>query len=100
VLEPVFAGVPVLFGPSTESAREAAEILLASGGGRRVRDTDELAREVVAALRDPAEARARGARGLRALEAHRGAASRSARLVEEVLERSGPGKALSAAVPA
>ena len=100
LLEPSFGGVPVLFGPSTESAREAAEILLASGGGRRVRDGEELAREVVAALRDPAEARARGASGLRALEAHRGAASRSARLVEEVLERRTRPLASSAAEPA
>ncbi len=91
VLEPAFAGVPVLFGPSTESTREAAEILLASGGGRRVRSAEELAREVVEALGDPAQARARGASALRALEAHRGAASRSARLVEAVLERRSQG---------
>jgi 3-deoxy-D-manno-octulosonic-acid transferase len=85
LLEPAFAGVPVLFGPGTDAAREAARVLEASGAGRRVADAAELARAAADWLGDPAAARASGARGRAALAAHRGSAARSADLVEEAL---------------
>jgi 3-deoxy-D-manno-octulosonic-acid transferase len=86
--EPVFAGCPVLFGPHTENARHAAEILEANGAGRRVADADDLARALAEQLRDPREARRRGEAGRRALAAHRGSAERSARLIESLLAPS------------
>jgi 3-deoxy-D-manno-octulosonic-acid transferase len=43
LLEPVHAGASVLFGPSVANARQAAELLLACGAGRRVADAAELA---------------------------------------------------------
>ena len=86
LLEPVFAGRPVLFGPHTENARQAVEILEASGAGKRVADADELASELVALLRDPREARRRGEAGRRALSSHRGSAERAAELIEALLE--------------
>ena len=67
LLEPVFAGRPVLFGPHTENARQAVEILEAVGAGIRVADADELARALVALL-------ARSARGA---AARRGGAARA-----------------------
>ena len=88
VLEPVFAGRPVLFGPHTENARHAVEILEASGAGRRVADADELASALVALLRDPREARRRGEEGRRVLSSHRGSAERAAELIEALLERA------------
>jgi 3-deoxy-D-manno-octulosonic-acid transferase len=87
VLEPVFAGRPVFFGPHTENAREAARLLLEAGAATRVADAAELARGTLADLADPAAAAARGEAGSRALAVHRGAAARAAELVESVLEQ-------------
>ncbi len=88
VLEPVWAGCPVLFGRYTENVRAAAELLERCGAGRRVEDARELARAAVELLRDPVEARARAERGRRELERHRGSAQRTAALLEAVLTRA------------
>jgi 3-deoxy-D-manno-octulosonic-acid transferase len=91
VLEPAFAGRPVLFGPHTENARHAAGILEAVGAGIRVADARALARAVVALLADPREARRRGEAGRQALAAHRGSAERAAELTEALLARNASG---------
>ena len=88
LLEPVFAGRPVLFGPHTENARQAVEILESSGAGRRVADADKLASALVSLLRDPREARRRGEAGRLELASHRGSAERAAELIEALLERA------------
>jgi 3-deoxy-D-manno-octulosonic-acid transferase len=92
VLEPVFAGRPVLFGPHTENAPHAAEILEAVGAGVRVADAGALARALVSLLADPREARRRGEAGRRALAAHRGSAERAAELTEALLARDAAGE--------
>jgi len=86
LLEPVFAGRPVLFGPHTGNARQAVEILETSGAGLRVADAEALAEAVVALLRDPSEAHRQGEAGRHALASHRGSAERAARLIEGLLE--------------
>jgi 3-deoxy-D-manno-octulosonic-acid transferase len=91
VLEPVFAGRPVLFGPHTQNAPHAAEILEAVGAGVRVADAGALARALVALLADPREARRRGEAGRGALAAHRGSAARAAELTDALLARDPAG---------
>jgi 3-deoxy-D-manno-octulosonic-acid transferase len=86
LLEPVLAGRPVLFGPHTQNARHAVEILERSGAGRCVADAGALANAWVELLRDPQEARRLGAAGRQALATHRGSAERAARLIEALLE--------------
>jgi len=81
LLEPVQAGVPVLFGPHTANAPEAAAVLLGAGAGLQVADGDALATTVCAWLPDPAELGRRGERGRQALLRHHGTAARSAELV-------------------
>jgi 3-deoxy-D-manno-octulosonic-acid transferase len=88
LLEPIFAGRPVLFGPHTENARESADLALRTGAGRRVADGAELARAAIEALRDPPLWRARAQAGRQALERHRGTAERSAKLVTGARDRS------------
>lgn len=88
LLEPILEGRPVLFGPHTENAREAAELALGTGAGRRVSDGADLARAVIDALRNPTAWRARAAAGQQALEQHRGTAERSAKLIIEARDRS------------
>jgi 3-deoxy-D-manno-octulosonic-acid transferase len=85
VLEPVAAGRPVLFGPHTANVRHAVELVAAAGAGLCVPDAAALGPALCALLRDPAAARASGARGRAALLAHRGSAARTASLVAAVL---------------
>lgn len=91
LLEPVQAGAPVLFGPSTESGRESAALLAGSGAGLRVEDAAALAAAVTRVLRDPAGARARGAAGRALLATHGDGAARSLDFLEETLARTGGG---------
>jgi 3-deoxy-D-manno-octulosonic-acid transferase len=81
LLEPILEGRPVLFGPHTENAGEAAALALESGAGCRVTDGADLVQTVIEALRDPAPWRMRAEAGRKALEQHRGTAERSAKLV-------------------
>jgi len=85
VVEPALVARPVLFGPHTHHVRDAAALLLASGGARRVADPTELAAAVLEWLRDPALAKSAGEAARHALEPHRGATERCLRLVEQLL---------------
>jgi 3-deoxy-D-manno-octulosonic-acid transferase len=84
VLEPVQAGRPVLFGPHTDNAREAAAHVLDAKAGIRVSDRESLATATLAALASADDWSARGVAGRRALEAHRGATARTLSLIERV----------------
>jgi 3-deoxy-D-manno-octulosonic-acid transferase len=83
VLEPAAAGLPVLFGPRHANAPAAAD-LLAVGAARVVDDATSLATAVGAWLAPGGGASAaRAARGY--IEAHLGAAERSARALARLL---------------
>jgi 3-deoxy-D-manno-octulosonic-acid transferase len=90
LLEPILAGRPVLFGPHTENAREAAALALGSGAGRRVADAADLARTAIQALRDPVSWRVGAEAGRKALEQHRGTAERSVELIMRARHEPGP----------
>jgi len=76
-LEPAREGVPVLFGPHTQSCRESAELLLRSGGALVVRGGEELLEQMVSLL-SSAERRERLAAGaLDAVRRGRGATDRT-----------------------
>jgi 3-deoxy-D-manno-octulosonic-acid transferase len=85
VLEPVWAGRPVVFGPNTSNVRSAVELLETCGAGVPVPDGAALGPSLARLLRDPAAARRRGEVGRGALERHRGSAARTAALVHSVL---------------
>jgi 3-deoxy-D-manno-octulosonic-acid transferase len=89
VLEPVQVGRTVLFGRHTSSARDAVELVLACGAGRRVTGAEGLARAVVEELGEPDVAARRGRMGRQVLDEHSGAARRSAALIEGLLAGSG-----------
>ena len=99
LLEPVFAGRPVLFGPHTENARQAVEILEASRRGNRAWRTPTSSRArwsrccAIRARRGGA-ARKGGARS----SSHRGSAERAAALIEALLARDVAARSLMRAV--
>ncbi len=84
VLEPAAWGLPVIFGPNWSESRDAAR-LVAAGGGLAVANPEALATVWLEWLEDEAARAAMGARALAVVEAERGAAARSAALLDEVL---------------
>ena len=89
LIEPIFAGCPVVFGPHVHNVRVQAELAEGSGAGVRVADGDELSSAIVEALRDPEARRRRVSEGQEALATHRGTARRTAVLIDDVLEPRG-----------
>ncbi len=91
LLEPLAWGVPVVFGPHTENAREVAEAVLAEGAGARVADGAGLASALASYLADDG-ARAAARTGAEALFArNRGASARVLAVLESVGALEGKG---------
>lgn len=89
VLEPAAAGLPVAFGPAHDNARAAAE-LLEVGGAVEVGGAGDL-RAALARWLDDEEARASSGRAAaRYIEAHRGAADRTAEHLLALVRREPP----------
>lgn len=86
VLEPAAAGLPVLFGPRHENAREAAE-LAAAGGAFPAATRQALAATLRSLLGDEGARRRAGAAARRYVESRLGAADRNADLVLELVGR-------------
>lgn len=84
VLEPASYGAPVVFGPRHTNSRDAL-LLLERGGARVVTDTESMESALLEWLTsDTSRARA-GAAARQVVEEGRGAAERSAQLVERLL---------------
>jgi len=81
LLEPLAAGVPVLFGPHTEHVAEMAAALGRSGAGVRVASPEALGRAFAEFAMDHAERARRVALGREFMAANRGALGRAADLV-------------------
>ncbi|HVB29923.1 MAG TPA: glycosyltransferase N-terminal domain-containing protein [Gemmatimonadaceae bacterium] len=86
VLEPAAFGAPVLFGPRHAASRDAV-ILVAQGAGVSAPDRTALAAALRRWIDSPDRRADAGARARRVIESGLGAAERSARLVERLLER-------------
>ena len=85
VLEPAAAGLPVVFGPRHHNARAAVELL--EVGGAKVADgPEELAEVLLGWLEHEADVHYAGARARGYIDAHLGAADRSAALLERLLD--------------
>jgi 3-deoxy-D-manno-octulosonic-acid transferase len=82
LLEPAGFGCPVFFGPHTFNFVEMGELLVAAGGGRQIRDGEELYRSIRALLEQD-ELRIRmGKRAKEFVEQNRGAVDRIVSYVE------------------
>ena len=85
MLEPAFRGKPVLFGPHTSNFRDAAGVLIDSGGGVVVRDAAELGGELCRLLDDPELRARRGAAGRDAVALRHGAVRATLDLIAQYL---------------
>lgn len=85
VLEPAAFGVPVLFGPRHENAREAAE-LIGAGGAHAVRSEGELAERLRGLLGEAESRRRTGEAARRYVQQGTGAANRGADVIDRLLQ--------------
>jgi 3-deoxy-D-manno-octulosonic-acid transferase len=85
VLEPLFVGTPVLFGPYVDNFREPAEEIIASGAGFQVRDGDDLLAAMTRVLADPEIRLGLAKAGKSVLEKQRGAMEKAASLISEIV---------------
>jgi 3-deoxy-D-manno-octulosonic-acid transferase len=76
LLEPAGFGIPVVFGPHTHNFVSMAGALLEGGGGRRVRNSDELYMTLKAFLEDREMRIRAGERAKAFVERNRGALER------------------------
>jgi 3-deoxy-D-manno-octulosonic-acid transferase len=90
VLEPAAVGVPVLFGPHTETVSDPAAALVRAGGGARVADASALGDELARLLGDAGARAGMAEAASRIVRASRGALERSVTLLLGVLERASP----------
>ena len=85
VLEPAAAGSPIVFGPQHQNARAAAD-LIAEGGAEVAGDPQALAGVLTKWLSDRSAGQDAGAAAARYIDRHRGAAARSAALLDSLLQ--------------
>ncbi len=86
LLEPAAHGLPVLFGPHTESCEEIAAALVEAGAGTRGADAEALAMRCKALATDAVERQAMGAAGRALIAAHRGATQRTAAALRALVD--------------
>jgi 3-deoxy-D-manno-octulosonic-acid transferase len=76
LLEPASFGRPVLFGRHTDNFVLMSQLLIEAGGGRRVRDVEDLFETVKALLSDPEQSNSMGRKAKAFVETSRGALGR------------------------
>ncbi len=84
-IEAAAAGVPVCFGPHMSNFREIASVFLRDGGGAEVRSGREVFALAERLLDDQAARASMGERARRTVEQNRGASSRTALRIVELL---------------
>jgi 3-deoxy-D-manno-octulosonic-acid transferase len=91
ILEPLFFGTPVLFGPHIENFREIGTLILAGKAGIMVQDAGELLERMSELLKDPAQCKALGDAGLRLIAEQEGVMARTTNLIVEAAWKSSTG---------
>ncbi len=86
LLEPAVLGLPLLSGPYTQNAQDAADLLARAGALCIVQDAGQLAARLLEWFSDPVRARAAGAAGQAAVAASRGAVDRLVSMIDPLLD--------------
>ncbi|MBP1729592.1 MAG: 3-deoxy-D-manno-octulosonic acid transferase [Deltaproteobacteria bacterium] len=85
ILEPLFFGTPVLFGPHIENFRDIGDAILDAGAGIMVQNGEELGQKIAVLLDDDALRERMGNGGLRMIEDQESVMARTASLITEVV---------------
>jgi 3-deoxy-D-manno-octulosonic-acid transferase len=91
ILEPLFFGTPVLFGPHIENFREIGAMILSAGAGLMVHDGKELLETIQVLLRNPEKREGLGNAGLRLIREQEGAMAKTVSLITEAAWKNSPG---------
>ena len=86
VLEPASWGKPVLYGPHMDDFAEARDLLEAEGGGKTVKDPEDLTHQILDLLANPEKAKNMGEKALSCIQTRRGAAERHARVISSFIK--------------
>lgn len=82
LLEPAAFGLPVLFGPHTDNFVLMSQLLVETGGGRRVKDEEDLFETIKELLSDPERSKRMGRKARKFVAMNRGALGRVMDLLE------------------
>jgi 3-deoxy-D-manno-octulosonic-acid transferase len=85
VLEPLFFGTPVIFGPHMENFRDIAGTILEEGAGIQVNSAKELYGKIELLLGDEALRKQMGAKGMRVIEMQRTVMEKSVDAIVNVI---------------
>lgn len=86
MLEPALHGKPVLFGPHIENFREAAAVLIKSGGAFMVKDLEDLIKQADRLLADDRLRQQMGEKARDAVLLNRGATAKTVDMLAEFLD--------------
>ncbi len=93
LLEPAAFGHPVLFGPHTQNFALMSQLLIQTGGGLRVHDSESLFIAMKDLLKDSKKSKTMGKRARGFVEAHQGALNRILEFIEGCISDSPPARA-------
>lgn len=88
LLEPAVWGVGVIFGPHVDNFKTAADLLIQSGGGIKIRDEEELYSWALRLLRDEDKRRKMGKAACEAVKRQSGISQKTAHLILSQLKPS------------
>jgi 3-deoxy-D-manno-octulosonic-acid transferase len=88
LLEPAVCGVGVIFGPHVDNFKTAADLLIQSGGGIKIRDQEELYSWALCLLRDEDKRRRMGKAACEAVKRQSGISQKTAHLILSQLKPS------------
>jgi 3-deoxy-D-manno-octulosonic-acid transferase len=91
LLEPAVCAKPVLFGPYTDHCVEIADLLIHGGGGVRVPDDNNVAKEVTRLLQNPMDLRRMGQSAREVIERNQGALQRTVNAIDTMLAKDQTG---------
>jgi 3-deoxy-D-manno-octulosonic-acid transferase len=81
ILEPAMHSVPVLFGPYMDHFKESSELLIKSGGGVMVKDSEELLLKIKELFKDEVKRAEMGKRALEFIKRQQGSSDKTVDLI-------------------
>lgn len=88
ILEPLFFGTPVLFGPHIENFKDIAETALECNAGIMVKDTEELFEKISMIIEDGALRDKMGEQGLKIIDAQKAVMEKTVDIIMDISDRA------------